>query len=132
MRKKLDENGLVLKWPAPFRNGLKFTYHDLGILDVIIEGNTEITAKDFKQMKKFGYIFDGICLQDKDDVLPFSLTVVAFRRYKAPPLENGGKSDKKVLKKTKPRTQIGVPSNDSVCNDSSISPDRHQGDDKSR
>jgi hypothetical protein len=65
----------------------------------LIEKNTEITPKDFKQMKKFGYIFDGICfsrLRDKDDVSPFSL--VAFRRYQAAPLENGGKSDRQVLR----------------------------------
>ena len=92
MRKKLDENDLVLKWPSPFREGLKFT--DYEILDVLIQGNTELTAKDFEEMKKFGYIFDGICVDDQDGVL---LTLIAFRRYQAPPLENGGKSDRQVL-----------------------------------
>jgi len=54
MRKKLDENDLVLKWPPPFRDGIKFTNHDLGRLDVLIQGDTEISAKDFEEMKKFG------------------------------------------------------------------------------
>ena len=94
MRKKLDENDLVQKWPSPFREGLKFTDHDLGLLDVLIQGQTEITAKKFEEMKKFGYIFDGICVDDQDGVL---LTLIAFRRYQAPPLENGGKSDRQVL-----------------------------------
>jgi hypothetical protein len=49
--KKLDENDLVRKWRLPFREGVKITYNDLGILDVIIHGETEITAKDFEQMK---------------------------------------------------------------------------------
>jgi hypothetical protein len=112
MRKKLDENDLVLKWPSPFREGVKITNHDLGMLDVMIHGETEITAKDLEEMKeKFGYIFDGICvstyvnkslkgnvnIQDEDDVSSFLLTLVAFRRYEAPPLENGGKSDRQVL-----------------------------------
>jgi hypothetical protein len=57
MRKKLDENDLVLRWPSPFREGIKFTDHDLGILDVIIQGDTEITAKDLEEMKKLGYIY---------------------------------------------------------------------------
>jgi hypothetical protein len=129
MRKKLDENDLVLKWPAPFREGVKITAHDLRTLDVMIHGETEITAKGLEEMKKFGYIFDGIRvstyvdkslkgnlnIQDEDDFSPFLLTLVAFRRYQAPPLENGGKSDKKVLKKTKPQqTGSGVPSHKSV------------------
>ena len=69
-----------------------------GILDVMIQGNTDVTTKDLEQMKKFGYIFDGFSTpQDEDDVSPFSFTLVAFRRYQAPPLENGGRSDRHVL-----------------------------------
>jgi hypothetical protein len=85
----------------------------LGILDVMILGTTEITAKDLEEMKeKFGYIFDGIRIsthvdkslkgnvniQDEDDVSHFLLTLISFRRYQAPPLENGGKSDRQILK----------------------------------
>jgi hypothetical protein len=113
MRKKLDENEIVLrKWPPIFREGLRFTDHDLGIMDVMIQGETEITAKDLEKMKKFGYVFDGIYvsthvdkslkgkinIQDEDDVSPFLMTLVAFRYYQAPPLENNGKSDRQVLK----------------------------------
>jgi hypothetical protein len=90
MRKKLDENEIVLrKWPPIFREGLRFTDHDLGIMDVMIQGEAEITAKDLKKMKKFGYIFDGMCIythvdkslkgkiniQDEDDVSPFLMTI---------------------------------------------------------
>jgi hypothetical protein len=110
MRKKLDENDLVLKWPSPIR-GVKITDHDLGILDVIIHGETEITIKELEEMKKYGYIFDGICvstyvdkplkgnvnIQNEDDVSPFLTTLVAFRYYQAPPLENDGESDRQVL-----------------------------------
>jgi hypothetical protein len=112
MRKKLDENEIVLRqWPPIFR-GLRFTYHDLGIMDVIIQGETEITAKDLEKMKKLGYVFDGIYvsthvdksmkgnvnIQNEEDVSPFLMTLVAFRYYQAPPLENNGKSDRQVLK----------------------------------
>jgi hypothetical protein len=113
MRKKLDENEIVLqKYPPIFRDGLRFTDHDLGIMDVMIQGEAEITTKDLKKMRKFGYIFEGIYvsayvdkslkgdvnIQDEDDVSPFLMTMVAFRRYDAPPLENGGKSDRQVLR----------------------------------
>lgn len=68
MRKKLDENEIVLrKWPPIFREGLRFTDHDLGIMDVMIQGEAEITAKDLKKMKKFGYIFDGMCIYTRVD-----------------------------------------------------------------
>ena len=112
MRKKLDENEIVLqKWPPIFREGLRFTDHDLGIMDVVMFGETEITAKDLEQMKKFGYIFDGIYvstyvdkslkgnvnIQDEDDVSPFLVTYVAFTEYQAPTLENDGESDRQVL-----------------------------------
>ena len=60
IRKKLDENDLVQKWPTRFRDGIKMTYHDIGVLDVIIHGETDISPKDLEEMKKFGYIFDGI------------------------------------------------------------------------
>jgi hypothetical protein len=105
MRKKLDENEIVLrKWPPIFRERLRFTDHDLGIMDVMIFGEAEITAKHLKQMKKFGYVFDGIYIsahvdksmkgnvniQNEDDVSPFLMTLVAFREYEAPPLENDG------------------------------------------
>ena len=47
-------------------------------------------------MKKFGYVFDGFCtVQDEDD--GYLMTLVAFRDYQAPPLENDGKSDRQVL-----------------------------------
>jgi hypothetical protein len=50
MRKKLDENETVLrKWPPIFRDGLRFTDHDLGIMDVMIQGEAEITTKDLKK-----------------------------------------------------------------------------------
>ena len=112
MRKKLDENEIILqKWPPIFRDGLRFTDHDLGIMDVMIQGEAEITPKDLKKMRKFGYIFDGIYvsayidkslkgnvnIQDEDDVSPFLMTMVALRRYQAPPLESGGKSDIEAL-----------------------------------
>lgn len=96
MRKEPDYNDLVLKWPAPFRDGLKFTNHDLAILDIIIYGPTDIAAKDFEEMKKFGYVFDGFCtVQDEDD--GYLMTLVAFREYQAPPLEYDGESDRQVL-----------------------------------
>lgn len=147
MRKKLDENDLVLKWPPPFRDGLKFTDHDLGILDIIIYGQTEIAAKKFKEMKKFGYIFDGICvstfidkslkgrvdIQNEDDVSAFLMTIISFRDYQAPPLENGGKSDKQVLKKRKrQQTEVGVAPRESACSGSTVDTDHHRGDDMSR
>ena len=109
MRKKLDENALVLKWPAPFRDGIKFTNHDLGTLDVIIGCETEITAKDLEEMKKYGYIFDRMAfyisvdeslkgkINVQDDLLAFLEIAIRFRRYQALPLENGGKSDRQVL-----------------------------------
>ena len=112
MRKKLDENEIVLrKWPSIFREGLRFTDHDLRIMDVMIFGEAEITAKDLKQMEKYGYVFDGIYvsthvdksmkgnvnIQNEDDVSPFLMTLVAFRYYQAPPLENDGESDRQVL-----------------------------------
>jgi hypothetical protein len=112
MSKKLDENEIVLqKYPPIFRDGLRFTDHDLGIMDVMIQGEAEITTKDLKKMRKFGYIFEGIYvsayvdkslkgnvnIQDEDDVSPFLMTMVAFRRYEAPPLENDGESDRQVL-----------------------------------
>ena len=148
MRKKLDENEKVLqKWPPIFRDGLRFTDHDLGIMDVMIQGKAEITPKDLKKMRKFGYIFEGICvfghvdkslkgnvnIQNEDDVSPFLMTLVAFRDYQAPPLENDGKSDEKVLKKVKPRrTETRHTSQESVHSGRTVSPDHDQGDDISR
>jgi hypothetical protein len=110
----------------------------------MIQGKTEITAKKLEEMKKFGYIFDGICvftyidkslkgnvnIQDEDDLSPFLLTLISFRRYQAPPLENDGKSDKQVLKKRKPRqTETGFVPQESVRSGCNISTDHHQGDD---
>ena len=149
MRKKPDYNDIVLReMPPVFRDATRITNHDLGILDVMIHGETEITAKDLEWMKeKLGYIFDGIRvstyvdkslkgnieIQDEDDVSPFLLTLVAFRDYQAPSLENDGQSDRKVLHKMKPQqTETGFGQQGSVCSDRSIGPDHHQGDDKSR
>ena len=147
MRKKLDENDLVLKWPDPFREGVKITDHDLGILEVSIHGETEVTAKDYEQMKKFGYIhvktnvyplippdLEGyINIQDENDVSVFIVTSVTFRRYQASQLENGGKMDKKVLKKTKPQqTEIAAGASDSVCSGCTVDPRPSRGDDLNR
>ena len=148
MRKKLDENDLILKWPPIFRDGIKITDHDLGILEVSTHGETEITAKDLDQMKeKFGYMHvrtnvypcipkslkGHVNIQDEENVLDFLVTSVTFRRYQAPPLENGGKSERQVLKKTKPQqTEIRVATRDSVCSGCTVDTDHHQGDDLNR
>jgi hypothetical protein len=86
----------------------KFDEKDLG---VSIHGETEMTAKDLEQMRKLGYIHNRtnfypcipkflevhIDIQDENDLSDFLVASVIFKRYKAPSLENGGKSDKKVL-----------------------------------
>jgi hypothetical protein len=121
----------ILKWLPPFRDGLKFTYFDLGILDILIPGKTEITAKMLEKMKKFGCIYQEMGHVDFPDDPGF--TVVSFRRYHAPPLENGGKSDKKVLKKMKSRrTETGHVPQESVRRGSAVSSDHGQGDDISQ
>lgn len=57
-----------------------------------------------------------------------------FSKVKYPPMENDDKSDRQILKETKPRQTevVGVGPRDSVCGGCSISPDHHQGDDASR
>jgi len=80
-------------------------------------------------MKKDGYIFQRIDVYKIDSDL---LTSVTFRQYQAPPLENGGRTDKKVLKKAKPQqTGIDAGACDSVCCGDAVGPDNHQGDDMS-
>ena len=44
MRKKLDENDLMQKWPPVFREAIRITDHDLGILEVSRHGESDITA----------------------------------------------------------------------------------------
>jgi hypothetical protein len=147
MRKKLDENDRILKWPPVFREGIKITDHNLGILEVSRHGETEITAEDYEQMEKFGYIHvrtnfykiipkhlkGHIKIQDEEDFSDFLVTSVTFRRYEAPPLENGGKSDRHILKKTKPQqTEIGVGPRDSVCSGCTVDTDHRREDDLSR
>jgi hypothetical protein len=129
MRKKLDENDRILRWPPAFREGIKITHDDLGILEVSIHGETEITAKDLEQMKKFGYIHyrtyvypfipkflkGHIDINDENDLSDFLVTSVTFRSYQPPPLENGSKSDRQVLNKTKlRRTETGPGHQESV------------------
>ena len=57
MRNKLDENDLVLKWTLPIREGIKISSDAVGILEVTIEGETEITSQMLEQMRKDGYMF---------------------------------------------------------------------------
>jgi hypothetical protein len=139
MRSKLDENDLVLKWPLPIREGIKISSDALGILEVTIEGETEITSQMLEQMRNDGYIFHKINtytlspkplndIQNEDDVSSLLLTSVTFRRYQAPPLENGGKSDRQVLKKTRLRRTETGPAHQG----STVSKDHDQGDDMSR
>jgi hypothetical protein len=111
-KKKLDENELALKWPSIFRDGIKITDHDIGILEVSMHGETEITAKDLKEMKKFGYIHERtnvyacvpkfleghIDILDEDYISGFLVTSVTFTRIKHLRWKNGSKSDRQVLK----------------------------------
>jgi hypothetical protein len=111
MRKKLDENDLARKWPLIFRDGIKIVDDDLGILEISIHGEREITAKDLEQMKKFGYIYHRtnvypyipnflkgqVDILDEDYISDFLVTSITFRRYHTPPLENDGESDRQVL-----------------------------------
>jgi hypothetical protein len=145
---KLNFNDLARKWPLPIRKGIKIYDESLGILEVTIEGKTEITSEMLEQMKtKFGYICQKInvypCIpkslkghiniQDEDDVSALFVTSITFREYQAPSLENCGKRDEKALKKTKPQqTEIRVGARDSVCGGSTVDTDHHQGDDPNR
>jgi len=119
MRKKLDENDRMLKWPPVFLEGIKITDHDLGILEVSRHGETEITAKDLDQMKKFGYIhqrtnvypcfpkyLEGhMDIIDEDYISDFLVTSVTFMSVKDFRWKNGGKSDRQVPRK-KIRRQV--------------------------
>jgi hypothetical protein len=110
MSKKLDENDLAQKWPPIFKDGIKIVDDDLGILEVSMHGETEITAEDLEQMEKFGYIhqrtnvypcfpkfLEGhMDIIDEDYISDFLVTSVTFREYQTPPLENDGKSDRYV------------------------------------
>jgi hypothetical protein len=142
MRKKPNYNDVARKWPLPIRKGIKISNDTLGILEITIEGETEITSQMLEHMKKDGYIFHKINtytyspkslndIKDEDDASSSLLTSITFREHEAPPLENGGKSDEQALKKIKPQqTEIRVGPRDSVC--SGCSTDHHQGDDVSR
>jgi hypothetical protein len=128
-KQKPNYNDHVLKWPLPFRNAIKIDNDALGVDEFTIEGKTRITAKDLEQMKNDGYIFQRIDVYKIDSDL---LTSVTFRQYQAPSLENGGRSDKKVLKKSKPQqTGIRVGALESFCCGDTVGPDNHQGDDMS-
>ena len=111
MRKEPDYNDIVLReLPPVFRDGIKIVDHDLGILEISIHGEVEIAAKDLKQMKKLGYVYDRtnvypcipkflkghIDIKDEGDLSEFLVTSVTFREYQAPPLENDCRSDRYV------------------------------------
>jgi hypothetical protein len=111
MSKTLDENDLARKWPPIFRDGIKIVDGDLGILEVSMHGETEITAKDLEQMKKFGYIHERtnvypyvpkfleghMDILDEEYVSDFLVTSVRFMSIKHLCWKNGGKSDRQVL-----------------------------------
>jgi hypothetical protein len=148
MTKKPDYNDIVRrKWPPVFLEGIKIYDDALGVLEVTIEGETEITAEDLEQMKKLGYMhqrtnvypcipkfLEGhINIRNEDDVSALFVTSITFREYQAPSLENGGKRHKKVLKKTKPQqTEIAAGASDSVCSGCSVDPRPSRGDDLNR
>jgi hypothetical protein len=58
----------------------------------------------------------------------------AFSKAICTSLENDGKSDMQILKKTKPRQTevVGVAPRDSVCSGCTVDTDHHQGDDAGR
>jgi hypothetical protein len=139
MRKKPNYNDLARKWPLPFRNGIKFYSASLGLLIITIEGGSERTSEMLKQMEKCGLLFNSVSssidvdIQGEDALSSFAMTTITFREYQAPPLENGGKSDRQILKKIKPQqTETGLDPQESVRSGCSISPDHHQGGDMSR
>jgi hypothetical protein len=112
MMKQLDENELARKWPSIFRDGIKITGHNTGILEVSMHGETEITTKDLKRMEKLGYIhqrtnvypcfpkfLEGhMDIIDEDYISDFLVTSVTFTRIKHLRWKNGSKSDRQVLK----------------------------------
>jgi hypothetical protein len=141
MRNKLDENDLVLKWPLPIREGIKISSETLGIVEVTIEGETEITSQMLEQMRKNGYIFHKINtytlrpeplndIQNEDDVSSLLMTSITFRKYQAPPLENGGKSDRQVMKLRQTGTELGHQR--VVRSSRTVGKDHDRGDDMSR
>jgi hypothetical protein len=60
MREKSNYNDLAREWPLPFRNGIKISNDALGILEITIEGETEITSKMLEHMEREDYIFQKI------------------------------------------------------------------------
>ena len=110
MRKKLDENDLARKWPPIFKDGIKIVDDYLGILEVSMHGETEITAEDLEQMEKFGYIhqrtnvypcfpkfLEGhMDIIDEDYISDFLVTSVTFMSIKDFRWKNGGKSDRRA------------------------------------
>jgi hypothetical protein len=91
MKKKPNYNDLARELPLPFRNGTKIINDALGILEITIEGETEVTSHYTHSPKSLKDI------QNEDDISSLLLTSVTFREYQAPPLENDGESDKQVL-----------------------------------
>jgi hypothetical protein len=140
VRKKLDYNDIVRrKWPAPFRNGIRFYSLSLGLYIITIEGQVEITSKMLEQMKECGLLFNSVSSsidydsQGVDALSAIAMTTITFREYQSPSLENNGKRDRQILKKMKPRrTETGLAPQESVRSGRTVSPDHHQGDDISR
>jgi hypothetical protein len=93
---------------------IKYYYRDTGILEMVLAGHVVINAQIIEGMKKSGYILESVSnsvalefvdrshdfpsgVKDEDDVPEFVSTTIRFKDT----LENGRKSDMKILTKDK-------------------------------